>query len=603
MDGGLRASRCRVAWVVALLTTWVGGAAGASAAEASVKAVAPDDSGFAKLLCASPYGGKGTESFVGAGILQDHSIVLAGNAQLTSLRKGTGRGFLLRLTMEGEKPAPGRPIEIPGHINRMKISPSGHLCLLIDNAGVHMLRPGTSKPIKSCSLRGILDFAVDSSGEIVVLHGRNMTRYDRTWKRRKWSVTWHAYGGNRPGGMAVCPKTGIAAVVGYGMTHTGREPWKDPYAYGFDRAGKQIWKLWDPKPGLQVSGSHGGNGLMADTTGKFAKAGGDGKVYLSLYADGGNSVCTRDPANPDERIAPEVYEGVYQRGPGHGFKGASKTSVAFRVDAAGGKLEKGTWMCAWLSPQRANGLGMDDLAVDEKGRVYIAGGSASACPTKAPWYRYSSGYMGGGFLAVFDEQFRMLQCGAFQQTSMSCVAAACGYAVAAGHVKPPDAENTVCVHRPIQKDIAGGESDGYFVILSTGPHGKPAGGAAVKPAAENVPKRLLAEARQAIADRKALAAGAKLRYILARYPASPEAAEARTLLAQLAAAKPEPKLAGTATTEEQAGKLLQKAENYLRNDMKSLARSALRQIVRDFPQTAAAKTAQNLLDEHFAGDD
>jgi len=239
--------------------------------------------------------------------------VLAGNAQLTSLRKGTGRGFLLRLTVEGEKPAPAKPIKIPGHINRMKISPSGHPCLLIDNAGVYMLKPGTSKPVKSCSLRGILDFGVDSSGEIVVLHGRNMTRYDRTWKRRKWSVTWHAYGGNRPGGMAVCPKTGVAAVVGYGMTHTGREPWKDPYAYGFDRGGKQIWKLWDPKPSLQVSGSHGGNGLMADTTGKLARAGGDGKVYLSLYADGGNSVCTRDPADPDERIAPEVYEGVYGR--------------------------------------------------------------------------------------------------------------------------------------------------------------------------------------------------------------------------------------------------------------------------------------------------
>ncbi len=562
-----RAFECCLGQVAAVLIAWVCPAVGAFPAETPVKAVAPDNSGFAKLLCASPYGGKGAESFVGAGILPDHSIVLAGNAQLTSLRKGTGRGFLLRMTMDGEKPAPAKPVEIPGHISRMKVSPSGNVCLLIDNAGVYMLRPGTSKPVKSCSLRGVTDFGLDSGGEIVVLHAASMTRYDRTWKRRKWSVTWHAHGGNRPGGMAVCRKTGVAAVVGYGMTHTGREPWKDPYAYGFDRGGKQVWKLWDPKPSLQVSGSHGGNGLMADTTGKFAKAGGDGKVYLSLYADGGNSVCTRDPANPNERIAPEVYEGAYQRGPGHGFKGASKTSVAFRVDAAGGKLEKGTWMCAWLSPQRANGLGMDDLAVDEKGRVYIAGGSASACPTKTPWYRYSSGYMGGGFLAVFDEQFAMIQCGAFQQTSMGCVAAAHGYAVVAGHVKPPDAENTVCVHRPIQDDIAGAESDGYFVIFSTGPHGKPAAGAVTRPAPQSAARRLLAEARQAVA-------------------------------------RPKPKPLGPAATrEQQAEKLLQKAENYLRNKMKSPAESTLRRIVRDYPRTAAAKTARNLLDEHFLESD
>ncbi len=576
--------------------------AAGGARAASVKNVEPDSAGPAKLLCASPYGGKGTEQIVAAGVLPDASIVLAGNANLTSLKKGKGRGFLLRLTVAGGTVQADKPVAIRGHIDRMKVSPAGNLCVLVDGAGVYQMRPGRSKPTKSCAVRGIADFGVDADGEIVVLHGARMTRYDRSWTRRKWSVTWHAHGGNRPGGMCVCPATGVAAVVGYGMTHTGREPWKDPYACGFDRAGKPLWKLWDPDPRKQVGSRHGGNGLMADTTGHIARAGSAGKILLGLYADGGNSVCTRDPADPDQPIDPDVYAGVYQRGPGHGFKGASSTSVVFRVDAPTGTLEKGTWMCAWLDPGRANYLRMADLAADETGRIYVVGNSASACPKRAAWYEYAAGYQGGGFLAVFDPAFGVVQCGAFQQTSMTCVAAGNGYVVAAGHVKPPDGDSSVHVHKPIQEDLAGGEADGYFMIFETGPHRTAAAPAKpkLKPVPQNVPKRLLAEAVQAAADGKLAAARAKLRYILARHAASDEAAEAKALLAKLEAAAATPKPAES--KERQAARLLQQAENYLRNRLKPQARVRLERIVKDFPDTPQAKAAQDLLDEHFLED-
>ena len=52
-----------------------------------------------------------------------------------------------------------------------------------------------------------------------------------------------------------------------------------------------------------------------------------------------------------------MTDGVFQPGPGYGFKGASKTSVLFRVDPVTGNLEKGTWMCAWLDRGHANGKG------------------------------------------------------------------------------------------------------------------------------------------------------------------------------------------------------------------------------------------------------
>ena len=438
----------------------------AAAAGAGVRGAEPKADGPAKLICASLWGDGGTEQFVGAGVQPDGTIVLAGNRQMSSLRAGGGSGFLLTLKLSGAAVTARKPLRLSGQVLGMKLAPDGSVCLAVRDAGVFMVRADSSRVLRQCPVRDVIDFGVDGTGELVVLHGQNMTRFDRTWRKRLWTASWHTHGGNRPGGVAVCTRTGVATVVGYGMTHTGREPWKDPYAYGFSRAGKEIWKLWDPKPGRQVSSQHGGNGLMADTTGDFAAAGPDGKLYLSLYADGGNSVCTRDPADPDKPIDPQVYNGVYQKGPGHGFKGASKTSVAFRVDAATGRLEKGTWMCAWLTPARANGLGMDALAADEAGRVYLAGGSASGCPEKAPWYPYESGYKGGGFLAIFDAGFAMLQCGMFQGTGLQAVAVGGGLVVVAGHAKPAG-EDAVPVHNPVQPKPGGGEADGYFAIFQT----------------------------------------------------------------------------------------------------------------------------------------
>jgi hypothetical protein len=64
------------------------------------------------------------------------------------------------------------------------------------------------------------------------------------------------------------------------MTHTGKEPYKDPYAFGFSRDGQPLWQLWNPDLKLQRAAKLGGNGLMADTTGHFAAATTGGKLLL-----------------------------------------------------------------------------------------------------------------------------------------------------------------------------------------------------------------------------------------------------------------------------------------------------------------------------------
>jgi hypothetical protein len=189
---------------------------------------------------------------------------------------------------------------------------------------VARLSPNSTRSTGCTFVAGASDFGLDTNGEFVVLTKGKVTRYAADGQTEKWSAGFKSHGDNRAGGVAVSPTTGVAAVTGYGMTHTGKEPYKDPYAYGFSRDGRQLWQLWNPDPKLQQAAKFGGNGLMADTSGHFAAATAGGKLLLTLFADGGNSVCTRDPADPSTPLASEVFDGVFQKSAGHGFKGASK---------------------------------------------------------------------------------------------------------------------------------------------------------------------------------------------------------------------------------------------------------------------------------------
>jgi len=478
-----------------------------------------------ELVAASFLGGSFDDEIVGAGIGGDGSVVLAGNsvdlplrgARLTLFgppgelraaeppsdpKKAKGWvhpgtfGFVARLSPDGKE---ARSLARFGHgvatLKKMLIDGKGGICVLgearehvtIGTASgkgtfVAALSNDASRVLAAVFHAGALDFGVGSGGELVVLTKGRLTGYGPDWRTQAWTASWSAHGDDRPGGVAVSPRSGVAAVVGYGMTHTGKEPWKDPYAFGFDRSGRRIWSLWNPEPGRQKAAQFGGNGLMADTTGRRAVAGPGGEILLLLYADGGNSVCTRDPADPDRPLDPSVFEGAYQKGPGHGFKGASTTSVVFRIDPLTGKLEKGTWMCAWPEPARANSLSMVDAATDERGGVFLVGNSAYGCPAKNSWFEYPEGtYRGGGFLAVFDRNFAMIQCGYFAGCSLASVACRDGRVVVAGSAKEPPAGPAVDqadraggpkkfsaippLASPVQARFGGGPRDGYFAVF------------------------------------------------------------------------------------------------------------------------------------------
>ena len=482
-------------------------------------AVEPNQSGPLQVVTASWFGGAGDEQIVGADVRDDQSLVLAVNAvdlKLGAAPVALGEAVAPAALAEGKKPnknaKPADP-NLAGHLVRLSIDgqkvlgiarfpagaatlrklkcdPGGNLFILGEAPGtlrlasvsgtgrfVALLTPDAARVRTAVFVTNAMDFAVDANGDFVVLTKGHLKRFSSDGKE-KWDVTWSSHGDNRPGGLAVSPQTGIAAVTGYGMTHTGKEPYKDPYAYAFSREGKPLWSLWNPDPKLLVDKKFGGNGLMADTTGHFAGTDAAGKIFFSLFADGGNSVCTRDPKNVNGPLDPAVFDGVFQKSAGHGFKGASKTAVLFRVNPASGQLEKGTWMCAWLSPQRANGLSMEAVAGDTKGRTFVVGSSAFGCPTKNPWFAGAEGgYQGGGYLAVFDEGFKLAQCGYFQGTSLDCVAYRNGYLVVAGTASKesvngdkskPDVKPVIAPvpqFKPLQREFGGGTKDGWFAVF------------------------------------------------------------------------------------------------------------------------------------------
>ncbi len=470
-----------------------------------------DATGPFVLVTASTFGGLGEDAVVGVGIAPDHHILVAANViepplAATVVRTligpaGTRREASASPANPKDKPAAdpnlrgmiarlssdGRTLEAvtafgygQAHLRRLQVDAQGAVVILGDNIASADLGGGPGKgrfvakfDATLTKLQWILyregasDFAFDGDGDLVVLADKRLVRFDSRTGSEKWTATWKTYGDNRPGGMSVDPVSGITTVVGYGMTHTGKEPYKDPFAYGFDRAGKQVWMLWNPDPKREVDAKFGGNGLMADTTGAAAGVTEDGKFLLTLYADGGNSVCTRDPADPDRPLDPAVFKDVHQNGPGYGFKGASKTSVVLRVDPRTGALEKGTWFCSWLTPQRANGLSIDAMS-GIGGQQFIVGSSANGLPLKLPWYPHIPGaYQGGGYLAVFDAGFKLQQCGYFSNSSLRCVASRDGWVVAGGTIKPSTkAEEPVRLHKPFQAE-PGGDQDGYVVVLRT----------------------------------------------------------------------------------------------------------------------------------------
>lgn len=444
------------------------------------------------LKTARLVGGPGADSIEAVGIQSDGSIVIAGSGAGNNspgdaaVQLGGEGGFVIRLAADGIEAKSHAVLGMRGV--RLRVGPDDRIYVLGEVAGslggvadswavARLDKTGTKlesiikawKPKKGCRADFDVDYATGRvyqvGGGSVVCLGSDGTEL--------WKGALPAHGEPRPFAVTRDPKRGTIFVTGYGMTHTGKEPYKDPFLCAFDEDGKLLDTLWNPDPKKQCAEKHGGTGLMADGTGCFVDAVPGGGILAIVYHDGGNAITTRNPRDPFEKLDPQVMAGVFQNGPGHGMKGAITTSVCYRIDPSDPrhlKLDKGTWMCAWLNNhKRANTLRMTAAAGDPDGGVFIVGASASDCPVQVPWFSWrEKEYHGGGFLAVLDRGFKMIRCGTFPSVDLVTVVERDGVVVAAGRAKPHkdgDDDSAVKTTAKSGATAVAGETDGYLVVL------------------------------------------------------------------------------------------------------------------------------------------
>jgi hypothetical protein len=446
----------------------------------------PATGGLLTLQSASLLGGDGSEEITGAAVLGDGSVVVGGSCvsafRVPGSKAGTsgqGKGFLAYFTSEG---ALRSVAFVAQPVVKMQAGPRGRIYVRDEGGRMTILDAANGQQVGSFQVgaSGTNDFSVDADGSLVALSGIQMLRYDASGKQ-VWAQTPPAYGTNHPKGCAVDPVSGIAVVVGYGQTHTGHEPYKDPYAHAYDRSGKLVWTLWNPPPKEQAGTEHGGTGLMADGTGRAVCATGDGAFMITVYHDGGNAVANRDPRDPRKPLDKAIFAGAFQDGPGHGMKGAINTAVCFRVEATKGVIEKGSWMCAWLdNRKRANTLRMEQLACDGSGTTYAVGASAGGLPLASPWFSpRQEEYTGGGFLAAFDRGMDLTQCGAWNPGDIGAVAAGSGTVVIGGSASgvkmkgkgkeqtrtPIPPEEQMHLVKPVGQSQVVGDQDAFVAIF------------------------------------------------------------------------------------------------------------------------------------------
>lgn len=94
--------------------------------------------------------------------------------------------------------------------------------------------------------------------------------------------------------LAVDPVDGGAFYGGDRNTHTGREPWRQPYLYKFRQTGERQWKIWEFDP-RQMGADH--LRLVSDSSVRDVSFLPDGNLAVAGWSDGANSVFWRQAAD------------------------------------------------------------------------------------------------------------------------------------------------------------------------------------------------------------------------------------------------------------------------------------------------------------------
>jgi hypothetical protein len=249
----------------------------------------------------------------------------------------------------------------------------------------------------------------------------------------------------------------LAFVGGDRSTHTGREPWRQPFLYAINiDNGQIIWRLWgwDSK---EVGSER--YRLVSDSSIRLLTVTPEGDLVVVGWSDGGNSVFAREPTDLDKPIKYGFIDSLW---------GARVGSFIWlmRLNGETRQFQSGTIWCAFLIAQdRPNSVGVDSLALVRE-QAAITGVSAfGLITTPDAWVKLDpdTDYIGGPYVAIFSPDFQdLLFCSPLPglHGPIRCAAFDNRLAIV-GHSLGEDSKTPI--KDALQPSISG-EADGYLLL-------------------------------------------------------------------------------------------------------------------------------------------
>lgn len=211
--------------------------------------------------------------------------------------------------------------------------------------------------------------------------------------------------------LAVDPADGSFYYGGDRNTNTGKEPWRQPYLYKFDREGNKLWKLWEwPPKSLRDGMADGYDGLVSDSSPRAGDLTPGGELLIGGWSDGGNSVFSFQPTDCTKPVPKAPLEMSCW-----GMKGANSIAHVMRIDPKTQQVLAHAHWVAYVpmnfSEERMrgapNGARIRQIKAHPEGAVAICGSAASVLvQTPNAFYAYPGDGRGAGgeCVAVYDRE-------------------------------------------------------------------------------------------------------------------------------------------------------------------------------------------------------
>jgi hypothetical protein len=215
--------------------------------------------------------------------------------------------------------------------------------------------------------------------------------------------------------LAVDPADGSFYYGGDRNTNTGKEPWRQPYLYKFDKDGGKVWKLWEwPPKSLRDGMADGYDGLVSDSSPRAGDLTPAGELLIGGWSDGGNSVFSFQPTDCTKPVPKAPMEMSCW-----GMKGANSIAHVMKIDLKTQQVLAHAHWVAYIpmnfTDERMrgapNGARIRQIKAHPDGAVAICGGAASVLvqtPNALAPYAGDGRGAGGDCVVVYDKEMANL---------------------------------------------------------------------------------------------------------------------------------------------------------------------------------------------------